>query len=233
LGGGVLAGCATHINTTLSRNPPPTECLSGFERVELSPVKLAPSCAGQPANVRALIKIQENVSLNITPALARWNAAKKDAGAGRTLLIEPTVTEIKFINANARVWVGPIAGSSAVILRAKITEKETGRIVATPVFYSRASAMGGTFTVGVTDNLMLTRIADRLTDYLLNNYDQAVGGPTGTDGSSGSRVGPPSTRMMQSVPAKDRLKELESLRKEGLITQETYEKRRDEIVKGR
>ena len=31
---------------------------------------------------------------------------------------------------------------------------------------------------------------------------------------------------------KDRLKELESLRQEGLITQETYEKRRDEILKG-
>jgi hypothetical protein len=29
-----------------------------------------------------------------------------------------------------------------------------------------------------------------------------------------------------------RLKELESIRKEGLITQETYEKRRDEILKG-
>ncbi len=41
--------------------------------------------------------------------------------------------------------------------------------------------------------------------------------------------------MVPSMPkasTKDRLKELESLRQEGLITQETYEKRRDEILKG-
>jgi hypothetical protein len=74
-----------------------------------------------------------------------------------------------------------MAGSSAVLMTARITEKETGRVVATPLFYARAEAWGGAFTFGVTDNLMLLRIADRLCDYLLANYTEAVGGVTGQD----------------------------------------------------
>ena len=49
------------------------------------------------------------------------------------------------------------------------------------MFYARAAAMGGAWTFGTTDNLMLTRIAERLTDYIAANYDAAVGGPTGQD----------------------------------------------------
>lgn len=177
----LLAGCVTHIATTVVSNPPPPEKFSNFNQFELRAVQLAPSCAGQPANERALAKIQENVSLKMDPALARWNAGAKDVAKVRTLLIEPTVTEIKFINANARFWVGPVAGSSAVILQARIVEKETGKVIASPVFFARASAMGGSFTFGATDNIMLTRIAGRLTEYLLANYDNAVGGPTGAD----------------------------------------------------
>lgn len=67
------------------------------------------------------------------------------------------------------------------MLRARIYEKETGKTIATPEFYARAAAMGGAWTFGTTDNLMLTRIAARLTDYLKANYDRAVGGPSGVD----------------------------------------------------
>jgi hypothetical protein len=66
-------------------------------------------------------------------------------------------------------------------MKVQISEKETGRIVAEPIFYARAAAMGGAWSFGSTDNLMLTRIASRLTDYLANNYASAVGGPTGQD----------------------------------------------------
>jgi hypothetical protein len=41
--------------------------------------------------------------------------------------------------------------------------------------------MGGGFTLGVTDNLMLTRVANLASGYIIANYDQAVGGPSGAD----------------------------------------------------
>ena len=114
----------------------------------------------------------------------RWGWISSIAAAtvpSKTLVITPVITEIKFINGAARFWAGAFAGSSAAIMKVQIVEKETGRTIAAPIFYARAAAMGGAWTFGATDNLMLTRIAGRLTDYLANNYGAAVGGPTGQD----------------------------------------------------
>ncbi len=174
-----LGGCATHVRAPSAMNPPPGEPFARFGRVELRAVQLTPALAGRTANQHALIKIQQNVSLKMNPELARWNSENQRGAPNRTLVIDPVVTDIKFIGGNARFWVGPIAGSSAVVLTVRIYEKETGKAVANPVFYARGSAMGGTFTIGATDNIMLTRVADRFSSYLKGNFADAVGGPTG------------------------------------------------------
>jgi hypothetical protein len=177
----LLGGCVTHIKTDITQNPPPVEKFSGFTRFELAKVALVAPYAGQESNERALVKIQENVSLKAAPLLRDWNVTGATVTPVRTLVITPVVTEIKFIAGGPRFWAGPFAGSSAVVLNVTLTEKETGRVIATPTFYARAAAMGGAFTIGVTDNLMLVRIADRFTDYLAANYTTAVGGPTGAE----------------------------------------------------
>jgi hypothetical protein len=176
----LLNGCVTHITTDVYQNPAPAEKFSNFNRIELSPARLEPPYAGQGANEAALIKIQENIDLKMKPALATWNAAPV-SGAPRTLQIDLTIPEIKFISGGNRFWGGAWAGSSAVKLNARITEKETGKVIATPQFYARAAAMGGAWTFGATDNTMLIRIANRLSDYLIANYPAAVGGPTGAE----------------------------------------------------
>lgn len=177
---GLLGGCVTHIRTDIAENPPPAEKFSDFNRFELVPVALSAEDQTYAANRKAVAKIQQDVDKTMEPVLARWNAAgRQEGGPPRTLLIEPTIGQIKYLNATVRVWAGALSGSSAVILNARITEKESGRLIANPLFYARAAAMGGAWTFGVTDNLMLLRIADRLTSYLQANYAAAVGGPTG------------------------------------------------------
>jgi hypothetical protein len=176
-----FAGCATHINSSLATNPPPAEAFSGFTKIQLGSVRFDRKCERTSDGERALAKIQENLSARMAASLARWNAAGKGHTPVRTLLVDPVVAEMKFVDGNSRFWVGPLAGSSAIILRVRITEYETGKVVATPEFYARASAMGGSFSIGATDNVMLTRIAGRLADYLEGNYDKAVGGTTGVD----------------------------------------------------
>jgi hypothetical protein len=99
----------------------------------------------------------------------------------RTLVIKPVISEVKFISGGKRFWAGALAGSSAVILDVTFTEKETGKLIAKPTFYARAAAMGGAWSIGSTDNVMLVRIAGRLTDYLAANYAAAVGGPSGAN----------------------------------------------------
>lgn len=174
-----LSGCVTHIATDVTQNPPPAEKLSAFSAYELRPVTLAAPYVGKGNNDKACIKIQENLSLKGGQLVASWTAAGANVSPKRTLVIEPEITEIKFINGGARFWVGAIAGSSAVVMRARLFEKETGREIATPVFYARANAWGGAFSFGATDNVMLTRIAGRLVEYLSLNYGTAIGGPSG------------------------------------------------------
>ena len=177
----LLHGCATHISSDVVQNPPPLEKFSDFTRFEMAEVKVLPPYAGQEANEKALVKIRENVTAKMRPVLEQWNAAGAKSVPQRTLLIEPVVPEIKFVNATARVWSGAMAGSSAVILRARITEKESGRVIATPEFFARAAAISGSLSLGSADNVMLVRIANRLTDYLQANYAGAIGGPSGKD----------------------------------------------------
>ena len=177
----VLAGCATNIRSSVVDNPPPAEPFSGFTRICVGEVRLARECPRSSDNERAVAKMQENLAARMAPALGRWKAAGESKKPVRTLLVDPVVADMKFVDGNSRFWVGPLAGSSAILLRVRITEYETGKVVATPEFYARASAMGGSFTIGATDNVMLGRIAGRLADYLEANYEKAVGGPTGVD----------------------------------------------------
>ena len=176
-----LIGQAANVSTTVMTNPAPTEKLSGFTHFEMAKIIMAAPYAGQPANEKALLKIQENVNLKADPLLKSWNEKGTSATPVRTLVITPVITEIKFIGGSARVWGGAFAGNSGVIIAVRFTEKETGKDIANPMFFARASAMGGAWTFGTTDNLMLTRVAGRLTDYLAANYTDAVGGPTGAD----------------------------------------------------
>jgi len=175
----LLTACATQIKPSTASNPPPSEAFMNFTAFEMTPVALAPAYASQPANQKALVKIQENVSANLSPSLASWNqtGAKKERTA-RTLVINLEVTEIKFIGGGTRFMVGFMAGSSAVVMKARITEKETGKTIAAPEFYAVAGAWSGGWP-GKADNLMLNHIADQLKDYLVTNYAAAVGGPTG------------------------------------------------------
>ena len=178
----LLGGCSTNkITTTVLQNPPPAEKFSAFNHIELAPIAMGAPYSTDDGNRQALAKIQQIVLQQMTPVLQQWNAAGAPAGGARTLLIEPSIREIRFFNATVRFWAGAMSGDSAVILDARITEKETGRVIATPLFYARAAAMSGAFSVGGADNAMLVRISNRLTNYLQANYGSAVGGVTGQD----------------------------------------------------
>jgi len=172
--------CATrYINPSTVQNPPPTERFAAFNRFELTSVALEPAYADQGANQKATAKIQEYFDLQVKPLINRWNGDKPAGQASRTLLIEPRIEHIKFIGGGARFWVGPLAGSSAVIMKVKYTDKTTGRVIAEPEFFQRAAAWSGAFTIGGQDNAMLSRIVTLVADFTSHNYQKAVGGPSG------------------------------------------------------
>lgn len=175
-----LGGCVTTVKDMPAStfNPPPASSLSAFRQIELIPIRHDLDVQMNEANQRALQKIQENIDVKIGRILKQWNTSPSSASSGQ-LVIEPTITELKFVSGGTRFFAGALAGNSAVVMRVKIYEKESGEVIAHPEFYQRAVAIGGAWSLGTTDNNMLKRIADLFTDYLEDNYDQPVGGRTG------------------------------------------------------
>jgi len=170
----LLNGCATKIKASSMTNPAPTQAFSNYGRIVVKPVVFA---SGYQGNQAALAKIAENFANDLRPSLQKWNAAPANS---RTLTVEPIVEQISFKSGAKRVFLGPFAGSSGVLMRVTYRDQD-GKVVAQPQFFQRAGAMSGAFTLGVQDNLMLTRVAKLASDYTIANYTRAVGGPTGAD----------------------------------------------------
>lgn len=144
-----IAACATcYIKPSTVQNPPPAEKLSAFAKFELKRVSLVPPYGGQSANERAAAKIQEYFDQRVAPIVDKWNRAAPQLETGRALVIEPRIEHIKFIGGGARFWVGPLAGSSAVIMKVKYIDKASGKLISEPELFQRAAAWSGAFTVG-------------------------------------------------------------------------------------
>ncbi|MEX0140537.1 hypothetical protein MRBLMS1_001327 [Massilia sp. LMS1-1-1.1] len=170
----MLQGCATSIKASSTQNPAPKEAFSSFGRIEVKPTVFA---AGYAGNQAGMAKIDQNIRKDLAESLTAWNAGPAN---GRVLIIEPIVEEMEFKSGAKRVFLGPLAGSSGVRMRVMIRDSK-GVLVATPEFFQRAGAMAAGFTLGVHDNLMLTRIANLTSAYIKANYVRAEGGPTGAD----------------------------------------------------
>lgn len=188
LGLALLQGCATRVKADATQNPAPATALSAFSRIELQPARLA---TGVQGNEAAVAKIQENLVKDLAEVLPAWNAGPDN---GRKLTITPVVEQLQFNAGAKRVLLGPMAGSSGVQMRLQMRD-EAGREVATPEFYQRAGAWAAGFVMGVHDNLMLTRVANLASGYLIANYKDAVGGPTGADDKAvgGKRAAAPAS----------------------------------------
>lgn len=170
----LLQGCATSVKAGSTQNPAPREAFSAFGRIELKPVTFKNGYAGDAAG---LAKIDANLRKDLAQALDQWN---KRPANGRTLVIEPVVEQLQFKHGATRVLLGPLAGSSGVLMRVQIKDAK-GAEVASPEFFQRADAMAAGFVFGVHDNLMLMRVANLASGYVISNYERAQGGPTGAD----------------------------------------------------
>ena len=171
----LLQGCGgARIKASATSNPPPSEAFSAFGRIEVRPVMFG---SDVKPDRDGLDKIEANFQKDLSASLLEWNTRPAN---GRTLIVQPVIEQMSFKRGAKRVLLGPLAGSSGVLLRLKITDGK-GRMVANPEFFQRANAMSAGFTLGVHDNLMLTHVASLASRYVINNYSHAEGGATGAD----------------------------------------------------
>ncbi|MCB5183887.1 hypothetical protein LG201_01555 [Methylobacillus gramineus] len=175
----VTSGCTTNVRTpTNAQNPAPLEPFSKFSSFELKPINTAEDCAKQRGADVALTDVQGQLNWKLGPMVKDWNS--KTASGTRKLLIEPICSDVKLVGTAGRILAGALAGSSAIVMKMRYTEADTGKIIAEPVFYQRANAMGAAYSFGGTDRNMAARISELMIAYARNNYDAAVGGPTGS-----------------------------------------------------
>lgn len=169
-----VQGCATSVKASTTQNMAPLEAFSAFSQIELKTTQFKQAYIG---DISGLNKIDANLKKDLKVSLESWNKEMKNQ---RKLIIEPIVEELQFKHGAKRVLLGPFAGSSGVLLRLNISDAN-GKLIASPEFFQRADAMAAGWVFGVHDNLMLMRVANLASNYVIANYGAAVGGPTGAD----------------------------------------------------
>lgn len=160
------------------QNAAPANKLSGYAGYELAPTQLAPGIEQKRNAEKVLGQIETNVQKHVAPVVSTWNS-KADAAAPTKLRLEPIVISLHKPSRANRFWAGGLAGQARVTIKLRIVEVGTDKVVGEPEFYQHANANAGAWTVGATDNLMLDRVAKLIAEYLVGNYEQAVGGKSG------------------------------------------------------
>jgi hypothetical protein len=158
------------------QNPPPANKLEGYAGYELKPVALNPELAGKKNMDKVVAKVQENLQKNVNAVITGWSA---NAANPQKLVIEPYIESLHKPSGANRFFAGAAAGSGRILMKVKLTEQPSGKVVAEPEFYRSANAMAGAWTMGAHDNAMLEKVTQLLANYLSANYSTAVGGETG------------------------------------------------------
>lgn len=162
------------------RNPPPVQKLGGYAKYELRPITLAPELAEKKNSDKVLATVQEHIDRTVAPIVDQWNAgAGTSPESTETLVIEPRITALHKPSGATRFFAGALAGDGRIVVKVRIAEAGSSKLIAEPEFYRRAAAMAGAWTVGGHDNAMLGRVVGLIADYLNANHPAAVGGATG------------------------------------------------------
>ena len=163
-------GCATKISKPASAPEPASVKFSTFKNFAMKNVVIADKYAESGANKKAAAKIQELMTDEMKKALPGLKVVEDSSAVAKkdSLLIEPKIEAIKFIGGMARFWLGAMAGSSAVRMKVTYTDMSSGKIVADPVFYRKASAFAGGM-YGAADNRMLNEVVKDAANYTVFN----------------------------------------------------------------
>jgi hypothetical protein len=166
---------ATPAFDSAARNPPPAVALSRFDRYEVAPLVLAPGLDAHRGNVVAQRYLQGDLDERLRRLVDAHNAAAADT-PGRTLVVTPEITAVRFITGGKRLLFGGFGGKSWAVLTLRLVDKATGEVVAEPRFEQRAFGIFGGYSLGASDKLMLARLADMAAAYLVDNTAAPVGG---------------------------------------------------------
>lgn len=161
-------------------NPPPASAFAGYGGYTLATITMDAEVGKKKNADKVHKRVIENMQKHVQPVIDEWNS-KADAGNPEKLLLTPHIVSLHKPSGANRMFGGAMAGQSHIVIRLKISEEGSGRLLADPEFYQHANAMGAAWSFGATDNVMLERVTELMATYLTRNYSMAMGGPTGRE----------------------------------------------------
>ena len=110
-------------------NPPPAAALGGYRSYELKPLQVSDELKSTETGQKATAKIQEHIDARLKPVVEGWNKMAEGEANGKTLVFEPSVADLRFINGTKRFWAGALAGKSHVVMHVKVIEQPGDKVL--------------------------------------------------------------------------------------------------------
>lgn len=172
-GVGLNQGCATQPLPPVVHQPSKVK-FSEFAAFEMKHVHVAPDFAEAGPNQKAAKRVDAVLFERMPFILPNLTSADQPSSttdaAKRTLLIEPSIEEVRFIGGAVRWMAGSWAGDSLISMKVCYRDKTTGDLVADPVFKRIGEASGGgIYSLGSGDNMMLSLIVADICAYTRAN----------------------------------------------------------------
>jgi hypothetical protein len=166
----------------------------------------------------------------------RWNERERGTSGGSKLAFKVTIFDSKFVSGQRRFWSGPLSGSSHMAAKVEFIDQATGAVVARESFHQAAGAMKGMFTIGASDNRMITALAQDTANFIVNAFTfRPEGGVIAEQADSQSdAIEDPDENESGSDSTSDRYEELiklDELRQRGILTEEEFNLEKAKILK--
>ena len=178
----VLAGCAS--NPRLTSHPSPHPRFQHFEACYLKPLYLLPPLGCVRNSVAGAEKIERELEEHLRVVFPSLTVVKDESAlptsSSRALVIEPIIEKLKFVPSRITARAA-FSGSSFVSARINFLDLSTGKIIASPVLYRKASGGAGVFSMAATDHIMLSRVVWDAFDYVTKGAVPEDAIPPGTD----------------------------------------------------
>lgn len=158
------------------QNPPAVNKLQGYSGYELKPVTLNAELAGKKNVDKVVAKVDEELKKNVGAVVSGWTP---DAANPQKIVIEPRIESLHKPSGATRFFAGAAAGSGRILMKVKITEQPSGKLIGEPEFYRHANAVASTWTFGAHDNAMLEKVTQLFANYLSANYSETASTQTG------------------------------------------------------
>jgi len=171
-----LSGCATSgskhyqsfVNKEVDRLPLPTEPISSYDKFELKDMVIEEQITQRGEKLKVALTLEDKIKDKLIPLIKKWN--QKNRGLNRKLIITPQLQELHVVSAESRFFMGGMLGDSRIDMDLKISEEETGKIIAIPRIVVIANATAGMWSLGATDQNLLNYVADISKEYIEENY---------------------------------------------------------------